>query len=369
MNDRIPDFEDELRERLQREAAGIEPTPDGLERIRERIDATPTRRSRRSWLLASSAGLTTAALVVGALYLGGSLGDRSAAPQPQDGGPPVSATPTPPPSATPTAPSTTPTEPSVTPTAPAPDGTRPTDSATEPGRPGGVAEQAVPVYYPGATDRGERLFREWHRVSSTDDVAVVALRQMFSVAPDDPDYHQPWQSGVSVLGVTHDDGLITVDLSPEVLRTRTGGEVVVQSLVYTVQAALGSTDPVRLLAAGEPVGELAGVPVPDPIRRASALDVQALTWITEPEQGATVDPTFTVRGVANHFEATVNWQLLSGDEVVREGHTMAAEGQRFTPYEFRVRDVAPGSYTVKVFEYSAKDGSQVAVDTKTVTVR
>jgi hypothetical protein len=82
-----------------------------------------------------------------------------------------------------------------------------------------------------------------------------------------------------------------------------------------------------------------------------------------------VPRTFGVEGIAAAFEANVSWELLDGRRVVRDGFTMTSEGMAFSPYSFRIRDVAPGRYTLKVYQQSAEDGSDSFVDTKTVTVR
>ena len=57
---------------------------------------------------------------------------------------------------------------------------------------------------------------------------------------------------------------------------------------------------------------------------------------------------FEVSGLANAFEANVQWELMQGDTVVKEGFTMAEEAFTMAPYSFRVKDVPPGDYTLVV---------------------
>lgn len=368
MNGQNPmdDFEARLRETLRREGDQIRPTDDGLDRIRARV-AEPTRR--RTWMMAGVVGLATATAIAGAFFVSGDLLNQTS--DPDTAVPPAadSSEPTPSPTPEPTdSPTPTPTpSPTQAESAPAPP---PTADAT-PTRPPQV-EMTVPVYYLGETTSGPRLFREFHAVESADPPPVTALNEMFGAKPSDPDYGSPWAPGSRARSVDPSGDAITVDLSREVLQTqvpRATADLMVQQLVYTVQATLqDATTPVRILVEGEPVSDISGAPTAEPLVRADAAEVQALTWITAPTQGATVSRTFEVEGIANAFEANVNWQLVRDGDVVRDGFATAQEGQTFSPYSFRIRGVAPGDYTLKVFQESAEDGSETFLDTKQITV-
>jgi hypothetical protein len=322
MSDHNPteEFETRVRAALQEDGERIHPGLDGLARIRERT-ATTTRSRRRAWLVTAAAGLATAAAVAAGVVISGDVLDRSAPPDP------------------------------VTPP---------------------VREVTVPVYYLGDTTAGLRLFREFHRVRTGDSEAVAALDQMFSQPPSDPDYSSPWPDSSRTLSVERSGGQITVDLSSPVLETdvpRGTADLMVQQLVYTVQGALQSTDPVQILVEGGRVADISGSPTAETLARADADEVQAQTWIISPVEGATVPSTFGVEGTASAFEGNVLWQLLRGSAVVDEGFTTAAEGQTFSPYSFTVRDVPAGDYTLRVYQTSPEDGSETFVDTKSITVR
>lgn len=174
--------------------------------------------------------------------------------------------------------------------------------------------------------------------------------------------------------MTHAGGVITVDLTADATRPAQVGaayaELTVQQLVFTVQGALQSTDPVRLLVAGEPVAELWGhVDTSRPIPRADPYAVRSLVQIDEPADGAQVASPVRVRGEAAVFEATVPWEVRRGGEVVRSGVASSAEGQVFAPYEFSL-DLAPGEYEIRVTEDdpSGGEGRPPTSDTKTITV-
>jgi hypothetical protein len=145
----------------------------------------------------------------------------------------------------------------------------------------------------------------------------------------------------------------------------------VQQLVYTVQAALQSVDPVRILVDGEPVDELFGaVSTAGPVERADVYATRSLVQIDAPADGDTVGGLVEVTGEAAVFEATLRWEVESGGRVVDSGFTNTAEGQVFAPFAFTL-DLAPGEYVVRIMEDdpSGGEGRPVLTDDKTITVR
>lgn len=252
---------------------------------------------------------------------------------------------------------------------PAPEPPSPPATAAATGEP-----RALPGYYVAETPRGPRLYREFHRVPTTDPVSD-AVREMFR-GPVDPDYRTLWPAGTSLRApVTASGGVFTVDLSREALGPAALGteaaELTVQQLVYTVQAAAGSTDPVLLLVEGEPVPELFGaVATAEPVRRADPYTVRSYVQVDNPTDGAAAGRTVTVSGEAAVFEATVLWEVLRGGAVVQNGFTTSAEGQRFAPYSFTVT-LDPGEYVLRVVadDPSGGEGPPPPSDTKAITVR
>jgi len=237
-----------------------------------------------------------------------------------------------------------------------------------------VAEpRALPGYYVAETGSGPRLYREFHRVP-TADPASDAVREMLR-GPVDPDYRTLWPAGTSLRApVTAADGVVTVDLTGKALGPVSLGtpaaELTVQQLVYTVQAVLQSTDPVRLLVDGAPVSKLFGaVSTGQPVPRTDQYAVRSLVQIDDPAHGATVGRTVTVSGEAAAFEANVPWEVLRDGAVVQRGFTTAAQGQRFAAWSFTV-SLEPGTYVVRVTEDdpSGGEGRPPFVDDKTITV-
>jgi hypothetical protein len=252
---------------------------------------------------------------------------------------------------------------------PAPADPGPTSAPTA--TPGPVA-RALPVYFVAETASGPRLYREFHRVE-TADPASDAVREMFAGAID-PDYRTPWPAGTGLRApVEAAGGVITVDLTGPTTGAQVGtagAELTVQQLVYTVQGALQSTDPVRILVDGAPVEELFGaVSTADPVPRADPYASRSLVQIDAPADGATVGGRVEVTGEAAVFEATLPWVVLRDGEVVESGFTNTAEGQRFAPFTFTV-DLAPGEYVVRISEDDPSDGEgrPVLTDDRAITV-
>ncbi len=241
--------------------------------------------------------------------------------------------------------------------------------------PAGAGEQALPVYYVNDTAAGPRLQREFRRVATADPASDAVRTMLAEPTGLDPDYRTLWPAGTALREpVTTGDGVITVDLTgvtPGAQVGTAGAELTVQQLVYTVQGALQSSDPVRILLDGEPVDELFGaVSTAEPVERGDIFAVRSLVQIDAPAEGATVGPEVQVSGEAAVFEATLLWEVRSGDEVVESGVTSTAEGQTFAPFSFSVT-LDPGGYVVQIMESDPSDGEgrPVLVDDKEITVR
>jgi Immunoglobulin-like domain of bacterial spore germination/Sporulation and spore germination len=360
-----------VRRALAREAERVPLDPDGLYKIRERVDRSAPR-SRRLWLTAAGAGVAAAAAVGVFAML-----DRDMLDQTTDE-PGIASTPdsgvstgTTPELATPGADSpATPVTPRTSP-GPTASAFQRSSDPTAPTRPA----WAVPVYWlgrtVGRTDGEVRLYRSFVGVNG--DPALGAVAMMASGRPADPDYQSPWV-GARPLSVVRSGGIITVDfgtLPGEQLGAKESGTAV-QQLVYTVQGALQASDPVKVTLKGGPAGRLFGqVDSGTPFKRAAPIDVQAWIWITSPAEGATVRSPVAVSGIASTFEATVNWRVreLSTNKVVRESFTTATAGTgQFGTFSFRV-PLPSGKYQLECLEFSPEDGRETNTDTKTITVR
>lgn len=269
--------------------------------------------------------------------------------------------------ADPSAPSAPPPGTTITPPAPGGEPPPPVDPQAQ--------ERALPVYYMVDTEAdGLRLYREFRRVVTADPASDAVRTMLGSDRGLDPDYRSFWPAGTTLHSpVQQADGVITVDLTAQARGGPGGAATEVMSLhqlVYTVQGALQSTDPVQLLIEGEPVEELWGhVAIDEPLERADPLAVRSLVQINNPNEGVQRPRTFTVDGEAAVFEANVLWEVLQDGEVVQSGFTTTTEAFRFTPFRFELT-LEPGEYVVRVMEEDASGGEGRAPfeDTKRIQV-
>jgi hypothetical protein len=318
---------EQLRQVLTQAAAPIQPSDGSLGRVLTRAN----QRSPWSWgapLLAAAAALV---LVAGASVYVGTHGTTSA--QPGSHSPSSS-----------TLPSQTATGPS------------PTDSAhSSPTGTGSLV--ALPVYYAGSFNGQTRLYREFHRVRSTDH-AVDAVTQALTTAPDDPDYRTLWKPGTTVLGYSTQGALAFVRLSSPPVPMST---IALQQLVYTITAA--DTSVHKVLFAYGLSAAFGG-----PVSRGATIDTLATVWLLQPTQGATVSSPVTLSGTAMVFEATMNWEIDTPDgTMVTSGNAMTPQAFVQGPWSTTV-SLPPGHYVALAFEASAKDGSKTWIDSKPFTV-
>ena len=345
-----------LRRALTREAEMVEPR-DGMEDIRRRTAGQDQGQGGgRRWVPWAAA--VAAAAVVG-LVVGGIVGTDDEEPLPAATG-------------------TTDPTPTSQPTTTPPTTTSPTSSESTTDAATGVVENA-PVYWVGPSKTSFWLYREFRDVPDLGDPVTSAVAAMTREEPLDPDYMNPWQPAERV-EVTRDGDAITVDLSADAFSgTDVGSELAalaLQQLVYTATAAAQSDGPVTVLVDGEPAEVWGVLEVGEPIDRAPQVDVQASTWIIEPEQGQTVSNPVHVVGYGTAFEATFNWEVRDAgtDQVVQEGF-VTGEGSMGTygDFEFTLDDLAPGGYVLEVYQGDMSDGEspegpRMYPDTKEFTV-
>lgn len=230
------------------------------------------------------------------------------------------------------------------------------------------------VYYAIDTRNGFRLARELRDVPEGDAGAAAAVEAMIS-GPLDPDYSTTWNPKTTVLGVSQQASVISVDLSADARTANAGSEgaaLMVQQLVWTVTDALAAPDAtVQLTIDGEVAGELWGVLVWDkPVGREAPDKVRTFVQIDTPREGAEVSSPVTVTGDAAAFEANVPWRVLdaAGAEV-DSGFTLTSEGMTFAPFSFTI-DLPPGSFTVEISEDDPSGGAAgtPGTDTRAITV-
>jgi hypothetical protein len=249
--------DDQLRRLLSDAVRDIEPA-DHLDELRASVHPSPKvvpMARSRSWYAAG--GIIATAAVIGVIaYLTSVVGDKAPDLGPAgDGG-------------------------TALPTAIATDTAAPRHGSTS-----ATQMRNLPVYYLGHSPRGAVLFRQNTPVSSGSPRLASAISRLMAT-PYDPDYRLGWSPGwlVSASLVA---GEIRVELGnapqqrPTRMSARTADEVV-QSAVYTLQAAAQSEAKVQFLREGSPVASVLGVPTLQALDAGRPADVLARIDITRP---------------------------------------------------------------------------------------
>ena len=244
----------------------------------------------------------------------------------------------------------------------------------------------MPVYYTGSgadltSAADDRLYVERRTVPSTGHIGFDAVHALLTMPPQDPDYDNMWTSlaeqpdPVDVESVTHQAGVIDVELTTAPTRDQPSlrvqsppGALIVQQLVYTVQAALDSSDPVVVGVNGRPIERLWLTPSDPATAAADPMKVLSPLQFTSPSQGETVTGPVTLEGMAATFEGNVPWQIRHNGQIVRQGAEIAGATGVAKPFSFTV-DLPPGDYTVRTWESSMETGTLMYEDTKDFTVQ
>ncbi|RNL78876.1 Gmad2 immunoglobulin-like domain-containing protein [Nocardioides marmorisolisilvae] len=247
----------------------------------------------------------------------------------------------------------------------------------------GTVYAHLPIYYLGDTAHGTKLFREVQRIQVCDKLpecgVEAAAREAVAGTPQDPDYRNPWPADTTVMSATYDGNVLTLNLHtpwPEATgngpRPTADEKLAVQQLIYTAQDALGrGRPPVQLIIDDHKVPMILGVSTEAPLQPEDPDTILAPVQIESPAQRDTVPAgDLKVTGVASTFEANVQWELLvGGDAVVQQGHTTATECCTLSPFEFTIKNLEPGTYTLVVHdEDMSGDGRAVNQDTKEIVV-
>ena len=172
--------------------------------------------------------------------------------------------------------------------------------------------------------------------------------------------------GTRLLGLSINDGVATVDLD-EAFRAEETPAIAVGSLsqiVYTL-TQFDSIQEVLFQVDGAPLTNFGGYELDGPQGRADFADQLPWILVESPRIGQRVSSPVTISGSANVFEAVVSISVL--DE---QGRTLAStftmatcgtgcRGTYSTEVRYEVGTTQPG--TIRVYEVSAMDGSQINV--------
>ncbi len=235
-----------------------------------------------------------------------------------------------------------------------------------------VITRAYAQYWVGDTARGLRLYREFVRLEVTPDPITTALKALIAGTPKDTDYVTLWPKETKINSVVVVANRATIDLTLGKMNVGSEAEsFAIAQLVWTATAANTKVKHIQLTVDGKIVESIAGhVDATNPFTRGLTYEVLAPVWITSPEEGARVNALgFKLSGMAATFEANVAWKVFQNGKLVQQGSTTAAEAApAWKPWSVAIKGLTPGKYMFIAMEYSPKDGSLVAQDTKNASL-
>lgn len=253
-------------------------------------------------------------------------------------------------------------------TATSPTNTTPTQSI-----PSTVAFQTLAQYWVADTARGFRLYREFVRINPKPDAITAALRHLVSQRPVDSDYSSLWPKGTTINSVIIQGDTAIIDLTFPKLNVGGDAEsLAIAQLVWTVTAANTTIKNISLTVDGKKLASLAGhVDATKPFTRGLTYEILAPVWITSPMEGQLVATQgFTLSGMASTFEANVAWKVIKDGIVIKQGSTTAlAAAPAWKSWSVAIPGLVPGTYQFLAMEYSAKDGTLVAQDSKNIVIK
>lgn len=247
----------------------------------------------------------------------------------------------------------------------------------------GPLQLEVVGYFVSDTPVGFRLFTETQMITPdesfksefAEDEGLAAVDALLNgtLSPTDPDYTNLWGKS-DLLSYSMSDQFITLDIAKPKLNVGAEAELrAIEQLLWTYAANSEVYDDQQFvfLVNGKSVESFAGhVDLTEPVSLPDAYESLSNVQLDSEYEGATLKSPVIFTGEACTFEANVAWKLYSADgTLIESGSTIALEAcPKRSPYEFEVTISEPGDYEIRVMEYSMKDGSLVARDTKSFTV-
>lgn len=233
-----------------------------------------------------------------------------------------------------------------------------------------VAENTnVVVYYLKDSQSNSYLVREIHTLKKTDNMPKTAVEELIKGTPTTKEAYKVLPEGTKVLGVKVDDqGVATVDFSPEVLNANVGssGEVLGIASIVNTLTEFHNIIKVSFTVNGKAENAMdwwghVGL-YEQPFNRQMSLVQEPLIWVTEPLDNQVVSSPLKIAGSAMVFEATVSYRLKDDQgKILASGFTNASMGApERGDYSAEIQFKSPGAGKkgqLEVYEVSMKDGS------------
>ena len=225
----------------------------------------------------------------------------------------------------------------------------------------------VAVYYVKSTEKEFYLVREVHQVEKTPEAAKAALNELIKGNPVTPDAARVLPADTKILGIKVEQGLATVDFSPEVLKANVGssGEGLGITSIVNTLTEFPTIQEVSFTVDGQVEKGIdwwghVGL-YQQPFKRDLSNVFEPAIWVTAPIKDQIITSPVKISGNARVFEATVSYRIKDDNgNMLAQGFATAKEGAPgrgdFTG-ELAFKPAGPGKGQIEVFEVSMKDGS------------
>ena len=195
---------------------------------------------------------------------------------------------------------------------------------------------------------------------------LVDVLSSLGVDPIEPGFASSQPEGVAPLSVELDNRTAVVDYPAE-FESGGGTMLMTSRLAQVVFTATGvpGVDAVLFMVEGEILDVFSGegIVLDGPQTRMDYVDLLPLIFLDEPAIGSRVNSAFVIGGIANVFEATVQFEIVNeSGNVIQAGFTTAScgtgcWGEFAAEALFFVPEETPGE--IVVYEEAALDGSRV----------
>lgn len=230
------------------------------------------------------------------------------------------------------------------------------------------------IFYVGDTPVGFRLFSEDYAVAGFDTKALTSLVADLvdgKAIPLDPDYSNLWGHGTSLLSLKVSAPLITIDLHLGTLNVGAEAEMrAIDQILWTITKFMPTITGMNLLVDGKKAESIAGhVDATKTFVLEPTFDVLSPLQIESIYEGQSLVSPVIVTGQACTFEANVAWKLSQNNVTVQSGSVTASQAcPTRSKWTINLGQLESGKYRLSVRDYSAKDGSLNAEDTKNFIV-
>lgn len=230
-------------------------------------------------------------------------------------------------------------------------------------------------------DNGEKsyyLVRETHTIPKTKAVAKAVLEELLKNDAKTESAFVSFREDQKILGVDIENGVATVNLSPEYLLQDQSGNAETYSILAMVNTLteFPSIEEVKFLVNGEKsqVGGLAGIKVPEKLVRDLSLVLEPEIWINTPEDGAVLSGNkVRIEGSAMVFEKTLHYKLedKDGNVLVEDFLTMSEKLSVRDVFDFEIEipETTAKEFKLSLYGLSGKDGSPTGLVTHTFKIK